>query len=155
MGTPQISHPDFEAFTAQKASGKEHLEPIYSSTEKLKARGLNGSAIAKFTFEMLQKLFPKDLPENLPETICTTYKLMSRYDANKQIHFPASSKHYEQALRRLKFEELFFGQMRVHLVKLQRHRFSKGWAFDKVGSLFTEFYNNNLPGFNIGTRKID
>ena len=145
MGSPQISHPDFEALTAQKATGKEHLEPIYPSTEKLKARGLNGSALAKFTFEMLQKLAPKDLPENLPESICSTYKLMSRYDANKQIHFPASGKHYEQALRRLKFEELFFGQMRVHLIKLQRHRFSKGWTFDKVGSLFNDFYNNNLP----------
>ena len=145
MGTPQISHPDFEAYTAQKATGKEHLEPIYPSTEKLKVRGLNGAMLAKFTFEMLQKIFPKDLPENLPANICSTYKLMTRYDAYRQIHFPASPLHYEQALRRLKFEELFFAQMRINLIKMQRHRFSKGWTFDKVGNLFNDFYSHHLP----------
>jgi ATP-dependent DNA helicase RecG len=145
MGSPQISHPDFETYSTQKATGKEFLEPIYPSTEKLKARGINGATLAKFTFEMLQKIFPKDLPENLPVSICTTYKLMSHYDACKQIHFPATALHYDQALRRLKFEELFFAQMRIRLIKLQRHRFSKGWVFDKVGSLFNDFYKDHLP----------
>ena len=145
MGSPQISHPDVEPYTAQKAGGKEHLEPIYSSTEKLKARGLNGAALSKFTFEMLQKLSLRDLPENIPAAICTSYKLMGRYDAYKQIHFPASQPHYDQALRRLKFEELFFAQMRINLIKMQRHRFSKGWSFDKVGKLFNDFYKNHLP----------
>ena len=145
MGSPQISHPDVEPYTAQKAGGKEHLEPVYSSTEKLKARGLNGVALSKFTFEMLQKLSLRDLPENIPTAICTSYKLMGRYDAYKQIHFPASQPHYDQALRRLKFEELFFAQMRINLIKMQRHRFSKGWSFDKVGKLFNDFYKNHLP----------
>ncbi|RYF83444.1 MAG: ATP-dependent DNA helicase RecG, partial [Chitinophagaceae bacterium] len=85
------------------------------------------------------------LPCPITCKLCSTYKLMSRYDAYTQIHFPASAKHYEQALRRLKFEELFYGQMRVNLIKLERHRFSKGWMFDKVGTLFNDFYNNNLP----------
>jgi ATP-dependent DNA helicase RecG len=145
MGTPQISHPDCEAFTQQKAGGKEHLEPIYSSTEKLKARGINGATLAKFSFEMLQKISPKDLPENMPPRICSSYKLISRYEACKQIHFPASLQLYDQALRRLKFEELFFAQLRINLIKLQRHRFSKGWVFDKVGDLFNDFYNHHLP----------
>ena len=145
MGSPQISHPDFETYTPQNATGKEHLEPIYPSTEKLKARGLNGAAIVKFTLELIKKIAPKDLPENLPAVIISTYKLMPRYDACKQIHFPSSPKNYEQALRRLKFEELFFAQLRINLIKLQRHRFSKGWVFDKVGDLFNNFYNHHLP----------
>lgn len=145
MGSPQISHPDIESFTPQNAAGKAHLEPIYSSTEKLKARGLNGAMLAKFTFEMLQKISQKDLPENLPLQICTSFKLMSRYDAYKQIHFPSSEHDYQLALRRLKFEELFFAQLRINLIKLQRHRFSKGWVFDKVGDLFNDFYNLHLP----------
>lgn len=145
MGTPQISHPDFEAYSAQKATGKEFLEPIYPSTEKLKARGLNGASLAKFTLEMLQKISSKDLPENLPSSICDRYKLMNRFDANKQIHFPASPRYYDQALRRLKFEELFFAQMRINLIKQQRHRFSRGWEFDKVGNLFNDFYQHHLP----------
>ncbi|MBC7866908.1 MAG: ATP-dependent DNA helicase RecG, partial [Gloeobacteraceae cyanobacterium ES-bin-316] len=145
MNSPQISHPDFENYTPQKATGKAHLEPIYPSTEKLKARGLNGAALSKFTFEMVQKILPKDLPENLPQEIINSYKLMSRYDACRQIHFPVSIKYYELALRRLKFEELFFAQLRINLVKMQRHRFSKGWTFDTVGNLFNDFYNHYLP----------
>ncbi len=148
LGAAQISHPDVEPFTPQKATGKESLEPIYPSTEKLKARGLNGAAIGRFTHELFQKITLKDLPENLPEKIITDYKLMSRYDANRQIHFPTSTKHYEGAVRRLKFEELFFAQLRINLIKLQRHRFSKGWIFDKVGDLFNVFYSKYLP-FNL------
>jgi ATP-dependent DNA helicase RecG len=145
LGAPQISHPDFEAFTPQKATGKAFLEPIYPSTEKLKTRGLNGATIGKFTLELIQKLSPKDLPENLPADLLSTYKLMPRFEANQQIHFPSSLKNYDGALRRLKFEELFFGQLRINLVKLQRHRFSKGWVFDTVGDLFNDFYSHHLP----------
>jgi ATP-dependent DNA helicase RecG len=45
----------------------------------------------------------------------------------------------------LKFEELFFAQMRINLIKQQRHRFSRGWEFDKVGNLFNDFYQHHLP----------
>ena len=100
------------------------------------------------SLELIQKLSPKDLPENLPDEILSRYKLMPRFDANKQIHFPSSLKNYDLALRRLKFEELFFAQLRINLIKLQRHRFSKGWVFDKVGDLFNDFYNHHLP-FNL------
>ncbi len=145
MGTPQIAHPDMEPYTPQKATGKQFLEPIYPSTEKLKARGLNGAALGKIMSEMLQKIQPKDLLENLPPHILQSYKLMGRFDANQQIHFPVSENSYQQAMRRLKFEELFFAQMRINLIKLQRHRFSKGWLFDKVGERFNNFYKNYLP----------
>jgi ATP-dependent DNA helicase RecG len=145
MGTPQIAHPDMEPYTPQKATGKQFLEPIYPSTEKLKARGLNGAALGKIMGEMLQKIQPKDLLENLPPHILQSYKLMGRYEANQQIHFPVSENSHQQAMRRLKFEELFFAQMRINLIKLQRHRFSKGWLFDKVGERFNNFYKNYLP----------
>ena len=145
MGTPQIAHPDIENFNIENASGKNTLEPVYPSTEKLKAKGLTGNVLGKFTKELLQRITQKDLPENLPAEIVEKFKLLSRYKAFTQIHFPNSESHYQQALRRLKFEELFFAQIRMQLVKLQRHRFSKGLVFDKVGNLFNDFYNNYLP----------
>lgn len=145
MGKPQIAHPDFEPYTSQKASGKQHLEPIYSSTEKLKAKGLNGAALAKFTQELFLKISSKDLPENIPPSILQFYKLMPRFEAYQQIHFPATPQQFELALRRLKFEELFFAQLRINMIKMQRHRFSRGWAFEKVGDLFNNFYNHHLP----------
>jgi ATP-dependent DNA helicase RecG len=57
LGAPQISHPDFETFTPQKATGKEFLEPIYPSTEKLKTRGLNGATYRKVYFRTHSKTF--------------------------------------------------------------------------------------------------
>ena len=153
MGKPQIAHPEIENYTPQKASGKAHLEPIYPSTEKLKAKWLNGRAIGKLTFELLQKISEKDLPENLPEPIIQKYKLIKRYDAFKHIHFPASVQHYEHALRRLKFEEFFLAQLRIQLIKLNRQRFSKGSIFEKVGTLFNDFYQHHLPFELTGAQK--
>lgn len=144
MGKPQIAHPDFEPFAPHKAGGKQHLEPIYPSTEKLKARGLNGAQLAKFAQELFQKITEKDLPENLPPGLLQSYRLMPRFTAFREIHFPATAANHQLALRRLKFEELFFAQLRINLVKLQRHRFSKGWSFEKVGDLFNDFYAHYL-----------
>ncbi len=145
MNQPQIAHPEIENFSPQKMSGKSSLEPVYPSTEKLKARGLTGNAIGKFTAELLAKISEKELPENLPKAIIDQYKLTGRFEAYKQIHFPASEKNYQLALRRLKFEEFFFAQLRMNLMKLERHRFSRGNIFDKVGDLFNDFYKHYLP----------
>ena len=153
MNKPQIAHPEIETAAAQKTEGKIFLEPIYSSTEKLKAKGLNGRAIGKFTYALLQLISEKDLPENLPETVIKKYKFISRFDAYRHIHFPASEKHYQHAVRRLKFEELFFAQLRLGLIKSTRHRFSKGLVFDKVGKLFNTFYTQYLPFELTGAQK--
>jgi ATP-dependent DNA helicase RecG len=145
INKPQISHPEIEVFTPQKAEGKSYLEPVYPTTEKLKAKGLNGRAIGRLTYSLLQLLTEKDLPENLPSALIKKYKFISRFDAYRQIHFPATEKHYEHALRRIKFEELFFAQLRLGLIKSVRHRFSKGWVFDRVGIFFNTFYKEHLP----------
>lgn len=145
MNKLQMSHPEIEIFTPEKAEGKKFLEPIYSTTEKLKARGLNGRAMGKLTFALLQLLSAKEFPENLPESITRQYRFVSRWEAFCNIHFPASDEKYIHALRRLKFEELFFAQLRLGMIRSTRHRFSKGWVFDKVGEFFNTFYNHYLP----------
>lgn len=153
MGNPQIAHPEIENYSLEKASGKSFLEPIYPSTEKLKSKWLNGRAIGKFTADLLKKIAEKDLPENLPGSIIKKYKLISRIHAYRHIHFPASMKHYEHAVRRLKFEEFFWAQLRINLIKIERHRFSKGLVFDKVGVLFNDFFSHYLPFELTGSQK--
>jgi len=145
MHKPQMAHPEIESWSPEKASGKNFLEPIYPSTEKLKTKGLNGRAIGKFTHQLLQLLAEKDLPENLPPALVAQYKFISHDEAFRQIHFPASALHYGHALRRLKFEELFFAQLRLGLIKSRRHRFSKGLTFAQVGDRFNTFYKEFLP----------
>ncbi len=144
-GQLQITHPELEPYTTEKASGKNFLDPIYPSTEKLKARGLNGRAFAKLTYALLQLLSAKDFPENLPEAIIKQYRFISRWEAVCHIHFPSSEEMYSHAARRIKFEELFFAQLRLGIRRSERHRFSKGFAFEKVGGHFNTFYNNYLP----------
>ncbi len=145
MHQPQVAHPEIEIYNPQNAKGKSSWDPVYPGTEKLKAKGITGSNLGKFTQALLQQLSAKDIPENLPETILQQYKLMPRFTAYQQIHFPQTLQHYQMAVRRLKFDELFFAQMRVQLIKLERHRFSKGYAFSKLGNLFNDFYKHHLP----------
>ncbi len=144
-GKLQITHPELEPYSAEKAGGKSFLDPIYPSTEKLKARGLNGRAFAKLTYALLQMLSAKDLPENLPEPVIKQYRFISRWEAVCHIHFPSSEEMYQHAVRRIKFEELFFAQVRLGLRRSERHRFSRGFSFEKVGEHFNSFYNNYLP----------
>jgi len=151
--TPQIVHPETEPWAPEKKDGREFLEPVYSSTEKLKARNLGGRQLAKLTQILVAQLHEKDLPENLPDSILTKLQLMSRYQAFRQIHFPSSNVQYSAAVKRLKLEELFMAQLRMNLLRSKRHRFSKGVVFDKVGEQFNTFYKKYLPFDLTGAQK--
>lgn len=153
MNRPQITHPEMELITIETAGIKNFLEPIYPSTEKLKARSLSGRQIGKLTFNLFQILNEKEVQENLPQPIVDRYKFISRYKAFKQVHFPANADEYRDAVERLKFEELFISQLRLGMLRFERHRFSKGLVFDKVGDLFNTFYKNYLPFELTGAQK--
>ena len=65
MNSPQITHPEMELVTGEKKETRNFLEPIYPSTEKLKARSMGGRQLAKFTYTLLQLLSERDVPENI------------------------------------------------------------------------------------------
>ncbi|HTL07055.1 MAG TPA: ATP-dependent DNA helicase RecG [Chitinophagaceae bacterium] len=153
QGMPQISHPETEPFQKEKTEGKSFLEPVYPATEKLKARGLGGRQTAKLTFALFSLLRETDIPENLPAIVIDSLQLMPRAIAYRQLHFPSSPEKYEEALKRLKFEEFFLAQVRMHLVKAARHRYSKGNTFSQVGPLFNSFYKDFLPFELTGAQK--
>src|SRR5262249_17379705 len=44
-------------------------------------------------------------------------------------------------------------QLKLGRLRLNRHRFSKGVVFDKVGDLFNSFYSNHLPFELTGAQK--
>jgi ATP-dependent DNA helicase RecG len=152
-GKPQIVHPEIEVYIPAKADGKNFLEPVYPSTEKLKARGFNGRQIGKLTYTLFSQLQPGDIVENIPQDIIDRFQLMNRYTAYRNIHFPASPELYQQAMERLKFEELFIAQVRLNLVRLQRHTVSKGVVFEKVGDYFNTLYAKYLPFELTGAQK--
>jgi ATP-dependent DNA helicase RecG len=145
QGMPQLSHPEIEPFSREKVEGRSFLEPVYSTTEKLKVKGLGARQIGKLTYGLFGLLREQDIPENLPAEIVDALKLLPRASAYRQVHFPVSQELYERALHRLKFEELFIAQVRMNLVKAQRHRYSRGNIFGQVGELFNSFYKQYLP----------
>jgi ATP-dependent DNA helicase RecG len=143
-GKPQITHPEIEIYKPEIATGK-FLEPVYPTTEKLKAKGLNAKQIAKLVSTLLPQVSEKDIPENIPETIKEKLDLINRFNAIISVHFPKTQQEFEQAVKRLKFEELFLTQIRLGMIRGQRHRRSHGVLFEKVGEHFNSFYNNYLP----------
>jgi ATP-dependent DNA helicase RecG len=153
QGKPQIVHPEMEIVTTEKAEGKSFLEPIYPTTEKLRSKGLGGRQLGKLTGVLVNTIHEKDLPENLPDTILKNLKLVNRFQSLTQIHFPATFEEYEAAVWRLKFEELFLAQLRMARLKSQRHRFSHGFKFEKVGAYFNTFYTHHLPFELTGAQK--
>ena len=153
QGYPQIVHPEMELLTEEISDGKNYLEPVYPSTEKLKSKGLGGRPLGRLTQGLFVVLKEKDIPENIPSVIFQQLKLLPRYEAYKQIHFPSSVENYDKAVKRLKFEEFFLSQLGLGKLRLQRHRFSKGVVFDKVGNLFNTFYSNYLPFELTGAQK--
>ncbi len=152
-GKPQIVHPEIEVYIPAKADGKDFLEPVYPTTEKLKARGFNGRQMGKLTYTLFSQLQPKDIIENIPQGILERLQLMGRYEAYRNIHFPASPVLYEKAMHRLKFDELFIAQVRLNLVRLERHRVSRGAVFEKVGDYFNTLYSKYLPFELTGAQK--
>lgn len=150
---PQIVHPEIELYTQEKQDGKNFLDPVYPTTEKLKARGLGGRQIGKLTQALIAILKEKDIPENLPASVVGELQLADRYTALRHIHFPPSVDAFDAAVKRLKFEEFFVAQIRMGLLLSKRHRFSRGVVFDRVGDLFNTFYNDYLPFDLTGAQK--
>ncbi len=152
-GQPQIIHPELELLTPEQQLEKSFLEPVYSTTEKLKVRGLGGRQIGKLTQLLMGMVQQKDIQENLPAPLLTQLKLVSRFNAYRQIHFPQTMEEFDEAVKRIKFEELFVAQLRMNLLRSHRHRFSKGVVFDKVGDLFNDFFKHHLPFQLTGAQK--
>ena len=144
-GNLNITHPEIEdAATSEfQLSGK--IQPMYPGTEKLKARGINSKAIARYTRYLIDNLDEKELFEILPQPITDKYKLINRFEAYKQIHYPDSEAHLQHAIRRLKFEELFIDQIKLLRVKQYRHSTSIGFILKNIEHHFTNFFNNHLP----------
>jgi ATP-dependent DNA helicase RecG len=145
-GKPQMAHPEMELYSpeALKQKGNMTLQPAYSSTEKLKQFALDSKGILKLTAALLEQ-HGSEIQENLPVYILNQFKLTSRADAYRNMHFPADAVMLNEAEHRLKFEELFLIQLKLLKNKLLRIQKFKGHIFQNVGDYFNTFYNEKLP----------
>lgn len=140
-----IAHPEIEVATPDNLQKAATFSPVYASTEKLNAKGLDIKARRRLMTTLLEKIAPEDIPENLPEDIVQQFHFPTRFEAMQRIHFPQSEEELTGARNRLKFEELFFLQLRLLQIKRRRKEEVRGFVFDKIGDYFNDFYNNRLP----------
>ncbi len=148
-----IAHPEMEEVSEQNLKANLTFAPVYSSTDKLNNKGLDAKGRRSLMSLLLSKMSPADLPENLPEYLIEKMKLIGRHEAVNWIHFPKNQQQLDAATNRLKFEELFFLQMRLLQSKHRRKASIKGYVFSKVGDHFHKFYKERLAFELTGAQK--
>jgi len=142
-GIYNIPHPELELYKKESLKYRSSLDPVYPSTENLIKRGITNKVIRNIVKELLLKTKSKFV-ESLPKYIIKEYKLLDKNSAIINIHLPKSSQVLSKAIKRLKFEELFYLQLQLIKKNISRKEKIKGYRFKKVGNTFNSFYNNHL-----------
>lgn len=145
-----ISHPELEFDVAGASESK--FQPVYRSGEKLSSKGLNAKGFAKLTANLVPQIKGK-IKENLPLSVLGKYGLLGKEEALINIHLPSSTEYAKKAQFRLKFEELFFLQLELLMRKEIAASKNIGYAFNDVGSIFTDFYEHHIPFELTGAQK--
>lgn len=151
-GKWNIAHPELEVPASQPGPLSEVIRPIYNSTEKLKSKGLDFKGLGKLIRTiLLSERFT--VPENLTPDIIRDLRLLGRQEAFLNIHFPQSPELLRKAQARLRFEELFFIQLRLVRQRAGRLRQTRGLPFTRVGEFVNRFYRQHLTFELTGAQK--
>ncbi len=129
-GVMQFVHPDIDKI-AEKALLEEKDEPIdwtktlntgglvplYPSGKELERVGLDSSGLRRIIGNALRQSLER-IEETLPTALIDHRKLISLQSALQSVHSPQASGDLAESLRRLKYEELFYFQIKL---ALKRH----------------------------------
>ena len=132
-------HPEF----GDKSTMPMGLRPVYPSSENLKRRFINNRFFNRIIEEIIGKT-KQHIKENLSGELIQNLSLISKSDAVINMHLPKSFAHIKEAIRRLKFEELFFLQLQILQLKNSRLTSFPGYVFKK-NILINKFYKEHLP----------
>ncbi len=154
-GRFNITHPEMEeaASTENGGAPARTYDPVYPSTDKLTQKGLDAKGLRKLLRALIDQIPPTELPENLPDYLLAQYKLVGRWQALSKIHFPENRAELDAATRRLKFEELFFLQLRLLQIRTRRKDTMRGFVYSKIGEYFNRFFQEKLPFELTGAQK--
>jgi len=147
-GKVTLAHPEMDLSDPDKAGRKVVLDPVYSSTEILNNRGIDTKVRRKIIKHIFSELPAHEITESFPQYLIEKLELIDKASALKWIHIPTSVEEANQAVKRLKFEEVFYLQMAILYSKKRRQVKIKGLIFSEIGKYFTSFYDNNL-GFEL------
>ncbi len=116
----------------ERLQDKEEIEPVYHITSGITGKQINN----------IIKSIDINIPDYIPEYINDKYKLLSKKEAIKEIHFPTTINRLKQARTKLKYEELFMFMLKINYLKNKNHKegLKKIIDYNKVQELI-----NNLP----------
>lgn len=140
--TITIAHPEIDA-VSERTEKTGFLQPVYSLSEKLRTKHMDSKFLGKLVREVL-RMAQTHIRETLPASLIKDERLTRKKAALNDIHFPSTLEALNAARYRLKFEELFYIQLRLLKMKVVRQEKFKGITFNNP-ALLTEFYNNHLP----------
>ncbi len=145
-GRLQISHPEIDYLTQQGDDQRfsQGITPYYPSNDKLHKVGLDSRGLRS----IIRNLIIQNetlIEENLNTSICHEYKLFTHREAMINIHFPEDYEKLKQAIRRLKFEELFFFQLLLAKKRAHSKQSFASNPFTHIGAYFHTFYSQHLP----------
>lgn len=149
-GKFNIAHPEIEIQTEKNTKGG-YLQPVYHTSEKMKKRNLDSKYISKVMKVLLVEAVHQ-IHETLHEDLVSRFHLIDKKTAVVSMHFPRSAQHLSQAQNRMKFEELFFVQLRLIKLKIARTEKFKGAVMGQ-SLLLNQFYENHLPFELTGAQK--
>ena len=112
------------------AQVEDDLQPVYRV-----AQGISQASLVKVIKTAFDQGLELLLEENLPQVLLERYQLLGRSQAVRAMHFPKDLAEYKQALRRVKFEELFYFQMQLQVLKSESKNASQGLAIPWRGDL--------------------
>jgi len=132
----QIIHPEFD-FVDDKGDPKfintGRIIPLYRSTNELKKNGFDSRGFRRVIISALNE-YSKYIQDTFPESVLKKHNLLSIQDAIKGIHFPESMEQAERARIRLAFNEMYFFQYYILLLKIANKK---------------EIFRKALPNINI------
>jgi ATP-dependent DNA helicase RecG len=137
-----IAHPEIELFTEQK-EGESLLSPVYHTSDGMKRKFLDSNALCRLMKDLLSNCIPQ-IAETLPDYILQKYGFISRREAMAHIHFPSDEKSLQKARARLKFEELFYIQLKMLAERGVDREINQGIVFKNLSKL-RQFYTEILP----------
>lgn len=133
----QITNPEVESVDSADLSESWRILPVYPAAENISQRLLRN-----LVREALALLPPAE--EVLPPAVIAKYQLLERREAISNIHFPASGALLALARRRLVFEELFFLQCGLALLKQKHQQVGSGIKHGPDGKL-VQHLQRSLP----------
>ncbi|MCB0770720.1 MAG: ATP-dependent DNA helicase RecG [Flavobacteriales bacterium] len=151
-GRFNFPHPELDLAASWEQGLGTALRPVYHTTEKLTAKGLGSRAIWNLQRTLLVQVEGL-LQETLSNELVEWLSGMSREEAYRQVHAPQDQTKLDAAIRRLKFEELFFIQLLLLKQKQELQKRIRGNVFQQVGEHFNTFYKEHLPFELTGAQK--